>query len=149
MGAHRWSAASDEGPTTDRRRGGVRAQHRKSPLNESVNIIIVGGNIEYPSADEQSTIECICRAADGSHTGLVSLAGHLPPDEVHDLLAFSAAHRGVYVCASDKEEFGLVIVEALGAGLVVVAPQRGGPRTVCVGRRQRRARRHTQHRRPT
>ena len=98
-------------------------------LTALVNIIVVGGDINRPSPDEQSTLERIRRAADGSPTGLVSLAGHLPPAEVNDLMAFAAANGGVYVCASDKEEFGLSIVEALAAGLVVVAPARGGPRT--------------------
>jgi glycosyltransferase involved in cell wall biosynthesis len=55
--------------------------------------------------------------------------GHVRPDQICDLLLQAAEHEGIYVCASDKEEFGLAIVEALAAGLVVVAPQRGGPRT--------------------
>jgi glycosyltransferase involved in cell wall biosynthesis len=96
-------------------------------LAACVNIVIVGGDIHRPSADEQSTIELIRRAAGSSSDGLVSLTGHLPPTTVADLMAFVAAHGGVYVCASDKEEFGLSIVEALAAGAVVVAPERGGP----------------------
>jgi glycosyltransferase involved in cell wall biosynthesis len=40
--------------------------------------------------------------------------------------------RGVYVSGSEKEEFGLAIVEALAAGLPVVAPQVGGPATYVV-----------------
>ncbi len=96
-------------------------------LADRVNIVIVGGNIRHPSADEQSTIELIRLAAGSSHSGLVSLTGHLPPSAVSDLMAFVAAQGGVYVCASDKEEFGLAIVEALAAGAVVVAPERGGP----------------------
>jgi glycosyltransferase involved in cell wall biosynthesis len=35
----------------------------------------------------------------------------------------------VYVAAAAKEEFGLAIVEALGVGLTVVAPDAGGPPT--------------------
>ena len=37
--------------------------------------------------------------------------------------------HGAYVCGSLKEEFGLAVLEALAAGLVVVAPQGGGPAT--------------------
>ncbi len=36
---------------------------------------------------------------------------------------------GAYVCGSPKEEFGLAIVEAMAAGLPVVAPLAGGPAT--------------------
>ena len=39
------------------------------------------------------------------------------------------APGGVYVCGSLKEEFGLALIEALAAGLVVVAPDGGGPAT--------------------
>jgi glycosyltransferase involved in cell wall biosynthesis len=39
------------------------------------------------------------------------------------------APGGIYVAASSKEEFGLAIVEALAAGLPVVAPHIGGPST--------------------
>ena len=45
------------------------------------------------------------------------------------MLAHAAAHDGIYVAASEKEEFGLAIVEALGSGLVVVAPRLGGAST--------------------
>lgn len=37
--------------------------------------------------------------------------------------------RGVYVCASLKEEFSLAILEAMATGLVVVAADAGGPAT--------------------
>ncbi len=96
-------------------------------LARRVNIVIVGGDIDRPSADEQSTIELIRRAARNSNDGLVTLTGHLPPSTVNDLMAFTAANGGAYVCASDKEEFGLAIVEAMAAGAMVVAPRRGGP----------------------
>jgi glycosyltransferase involved in cell wall biosynthesis len=39
------------------------------------------------------------------------------------------APGGVYVCGSIKEEFGIAILEAMGAGLMVVAPAGGGPAT--------------------
>jgi glycosyltransferase involved in cell wall biosynthesis len=97
-----------------------------------VNIVIVGGDIVHPSPDEQSTIERIQRGAVGAHDGLVTLAGHLPPDAVCDVMAYASSIGSIYVAASDKEEFGLAIVEALASGLVVVAPERGGPQTYVV-----------------
>lgn len=101
-------------------------------LARRVNIVIIGGDLEHPSTDEQSTIERICLAATGAETGLVTLTGHLPPSAVADLMADMVRHGGLYICASDKEEFGLAIVEALAAGAAVVAPERGGPRTYIV-----------------
>ena len=98
-------------------------------LTKLVNIVIVGGDLASPSADEQSTLELIRRLGVDAEPGVVTLTGHLPPADVADLAAHAARHDGVYVCASDKEEFGLAIVEALGAGLAVVAPERGGPGT--------------------
>ena len=105
----------------------VEAVLADSSLGSQANLVLVGGDLEQPSEDEKATLELIRRAAAGAPDGLVTLTGHLPPDAVSDLLVHAAAHGGVYVCASDKEEFGLAIVEALAAGLVVVAPRRGGP----------------------
>ena len=101
-------------------------------LANEVNLVIVGGNFVQPTADERSTIERIQAAARTAPRGLVTLTGHLPPADVAALLAYIAAHDGTYVCASDKEEFGLAIVEALAAGAPVVVPRRGGPQTFVV-----------------
>jgi glycosyltransferase involved in cell wall biosynthesis len=98
-------------------------------LSQRVNVVLVGGDLRRPSADEQSTIELVRAAARGADPALVTLTGNLPPADVADLLVEVADHGGVYVCASDKEEFGLAIVEAMAAGAVVVAPARGGPRS--------------------
>ncbi len=98
-------------------------------LADRVNIVIVGGELGAPSPDEQSTIELVRLAARGADPALVTLTGNLPPSAVADLMVEVAAHGGVYVCAADKEEFGLAIVEAMAAGAVVVAPARGGPRS--------------------
>lgn len=98
-------------------------------LATEVNVVIVGGALAAPSADEQSTIERIRRAALGADPALVTLTGNLPPRDVAELMVHTAATGGVYVGAADKEEFGLAIVEAMAAGAVVVAPARGGPRS--------------------
>jgi glycosyltransferase involved in cell wall biosynthesis len=39
------------------------------------------------------------------------------------------ARGGVYACASLKEEFGIALLEAMATGLLVVAPDGGGPAT--------------------
>ena len=64
------------------------------------------------------------------------MPGHRPNDVVAVWLATARAGRaggigpaGVYVCSSLKEEFGLALIEALAAGLVVVGPEGGGPAT--------------------
>lgn len=98
-------------------------------LAARVNLIIVGGDLKNPSADERETLAAIHAAAGDAERGVVTLTGHASPAWVADLLVEVATHGGLYACASAKEEFGLAIVEALAAGARVVAPQRGGPCT--------------------
>jgi glycosyltransferase involved in cell wall biosynthesis len=107
-------------------------------LRARANLVIVGGDLRRPSPDEAAELERIDAAfrLDPALHDEVILLGHRPNGDVGYLLA--AARRGVggligpsgvYVCASAKEEFGLAIVEALATGLVVVAPDAGGPTT--------------------
>jgi glycosyltransferase involved in cell wall biosynthesis len=107
-------------------------------LHERLNLVIVGGDLDDPSATERSVLEQIDRlvpAGDARRTGLHLLGGR-PHADVARLLV-SAAHGlagywaagGVYVDGAWKEEFGLAVIEALAAGLVVVAPSVGGPPT--------------------
>jgi glycosyltransferase involved in cell wall biosynthesis len=44
-------------------------------------------------------------------------------------LAGAIAPQGVYACASEKEEFGLALLEAMATGLAVMGPATGGPPT--------------------
>lgn len=106
--------------------GGVAA---RPALADAFNVVMVGGELDDPSPDERSALDLIRRAAAGLEPGTVTVAGHRPPADICDLLVHAAETGGIYVCGSDKEEFGLAIVEALAAGLAVVAPERGGPRT--------------------
>ena len=112
----------------------VAAVAGRSDLQAAYNVVLVGGDLTDPSPDEQSAIDQIRSAAGAAADGVVTLTGHVRPDQICDLLLQAAEHEGIYVCASDKEEFGLAIVEALAAGLVVIAPQRGGPTTYLDGR---------------
>jgi glycosyltransferase involved in cell wall biosynthesis len=107
-------------------------------LRQRTNLLIVGGNLHTPSADEQEQLTRIDRIIEPIHRlheGLI-LSGHRPNSVVSRWLA--AAHigmpglvapHGVYVCGSLKEEFGLALLEAMASGLLVVAPNGGGPAT--------------------
>ncbi|GAB3602681.1 glycosyltransferase [Microbacterium aureliae] len=110
----------------------------ESPLAERANVLLVGGDLEHPSVDEREQldrIDDVVPAAERAARGLI-VAGHRPNDVTARWLAAArfgmpglAAPGGVYACASIKEEFGIALLEALGAGLVVVAPDGGGPAT--------------------
>ncbi|TDN91781.1 glycosyltransferase [Microbacterium sp. BK668] len=110
----------------------------EGPLADRANLLIVGGDLEAPSDDEREQLAAIDAAvppADRAQRGLL-LPGHRPNGVAAEWLAAArfglpglAAPGGVYVCASVKEEFGLAILEAMATGLVVVAPDSGGPAT--------------------
>jgi glycosyltransferase involved in cell wall biosynthesis len=108
------------------------------PLAARSNLLLIGGDLERPSADEREQldrIDAIVPPAERGSAGLM-LAGHRPNDVTARWLAAArvgvpglAAPRGVYACASLKEEFGLALLEAMAVGLFVVAPDGGGPAT--------------------
>jgi len=108
-------------------------------LRAETNLVIVGGDLEGPSADEIDVLaqldEVLGDAVDRRRRGAI-LLGHQPNESVAHVLAAAAegfgdqvAPGGVYAAGATKEEFGLAIVEALGAGLPVVVPDDGGPPT--------------------
>jgi glycosyltransferase involved in cell wall biosynthesis len=107
-------------------------------LARRFNLVLIGGDFDRPTGDEQSVladIERVASAYGASATGLV-LLGSRPHDDVARVLAVTrhgwpgtAAPNGLYACASGKEEFGVALLEALACGLTVVAPAGGGPGT--------------------
>lgn len=105
-------------------------------LRDRANLVIVGGDLDDPSPEEQAELARIraVLALDPETARAVVLLGHRPHDDVLRVLAVAEAGLGAdiapggaYVCGSRKEEFGLAIVEALAVGLPVVAPRVGGP----------------------
>ena len=109
-----------------------------SMLHARCNLVIVGGDLDDPSTTERSVLDEIERlvpAGDARRTGLQLLGGR-PRADVARLMVSATRGRvgcwaagGVYVDGALKEEFGLALIEALAAGLVVVAPSIGGPPT--------------------
>ncbi len=107
-------------------------------LRARATLVIVGGDLDDPTPTEATELARIraAQAAQPELTTALVLLGHRPNGEIAELLA--AVRHGVgrligpggaYACASRKEEFGLAIVEALAAGLPVLAPLAGGPAT--------------------
>ena len=116
----------------------VEAWAGDAALASRFNLVLVGGDLEHPTADERDVLDEI-ELALGRHPtaqpGLM-LVGARPHGDVERLLSIArhglldlVAPGGVYACASAKEEFGVSILEALASGLVVVAPDAGGPAT--------------------
>lgn len=109
-----------------------------SDLRDRTNLLLVGGNLRNPTVDEREQldlIDAIVSPQDQVREGLV-LSGHRPNDTVARWVAATrtglpgvAAPHGVYVCGSLKEEFGIALLEAMAAGLLVVGPDAGGPAT--------------------
>jgi len=116
----------------------VHAWADNAALRERCNLLIIGGDLHTPTDDERGQLDLIGTAIpldSAAEHGLL-LAGHRANDAVARWLAAArhgrpglAAPRGVYVCASMKEEFGIALLEAMATGLTVVAPNAGGPAT--------------------
>ncbi|MEO6652128.1 MAG: glycosyltransferase family 4 protein [Ilumatobacteraceae bacterium] len=107
-------------------------------LHQTCNLVIVGGDMDDPSEVERGVlveIESIMRTRPQACAGLVLLGGQAHADVNRLLAATNVGHGdawspgGVYVDGAVKEEFGLAVLEAMAAGLTVVAPSTGGPST--------------------
>ena len=116
----------------------VQAWAQDPDLVQRCNLLIVGGDLARPSADEREQFGLVAGVVAGNPDAAAGLL--LPGNRPNDVVAcwMAAAQLGVadvigscgvYVCGSLKEEFGLAVIEALAAGLVVVAPDGGGPAT--------------------
>ncbi|MFN0156082.1 MAG: glycosyltransferase [Gaiella sp.] len=107
-------------------------------LHRSLNLVIVGGGLEQPTPEETLVLgqfEEVCARIPRAREGFV-LLGHRANREVATVLRIARAGLGslvgpygVYACTSQKEEFGVALLEAMASGLAVVAPDAGGPAT--------------------
>lgn len=107
-------------------------------LAARANLLLIGGNLTDPSIDEGEQLDLINAIVpvERRHTVGLMLSGHRRNDTVARWVAATRlglpglnAPGGIYVCGSVKEEFGIALLEAMGSGLLVVAPDAGGPAT--------------------
>ena len=107
-------------------------------LHSRYNLVLVGGDLVNPSQTERMVLDAIDRViplGSSLRDGLALLGGR-PRADIARLLVAAVRGRvgfwaegGLYVDGALKEEFGLALIEALAAGLVVIAPSTGGPPT--------------------
>jgi D-inositol-3-phosphate glycosyltransferase len=92
-----------------------------------------GGSVTARTPDEQAVLdEVLALAASVPEArGLVAVLPAWPNAKVRELehalvQAVPSPSPHVYACSSVKEEFGIAVLEAMEAGLLVVGPLRGG-----------------------
>lgn len=87
----------------------------QDPSVRDVELVIVGEGPERARLQE--------RIAARGLTGRVTLAGSAPHPRIAELFAQS----DLFALASERETFGVVLIEAMAAGLPVVSTRSGGP----------------------
>ncbi|MDS0134561.1 MULTISPECIES: glycosyltransferase [unclassified Amycolatopsis] len=107
----------------------TRGLHRRTAL------VLVGGDPARPTEDETRVLERILalHRAYPRAAGRLAVLAALGNDDVrlleHGLTRLlPAPSPHLYACPSRKEEFGIAVLEAMEAGLLVLGPRRGGLR---------------------
>lgn len=97
------------------------------------NLLVIGGDFIHPNEYERETIDFFIDyvTENPQVCGKVALHPALPNSAVRSLHSLLAQREivhlpDIYVCSSLKEEFGLSIIEAMSAGMIVLAPLSGG-----------------------
>jgi L-malate glycosyltransferase len=105
----------------------------RSQIWKTYNLLLIGGNFRTPDINEADFIDFL----EGFMTERPHLSGRLahlqaqPNGVIRSVQKTFGkkrfdTHPDVYLCSSIKEEFGISILEAMQAEMVVFAPIRGG-----------------------
>ena len=113
----------------------LQAFHR-SGAYKKYNLVIIGGNFESPNEAESSFLTFEREYLD-AHGELKGNYLHIPgiPNTTVRLIERKINEMenprfpNIYFCSSDKEEFGIAILEAMVEGLIAVGPKAGGVST--------------------
>jgi glycosyltransferase involved in cell wall biosynthesis len=92
-------------------------------LGERLNVTIAGGDI-FGESQYQGQIQALA----ASLPGIVRVTGH-----VNDISPLLESNDVLVSCSLTPEPFGQVVIQALAAGLPVVATDHGGPKEILQG----------------
>lgn len=121
----------------------VRAFAHWPALRERANLIMITRGLDNPlrepestTADEQAVLLPLVAEIEQSKLwGCVSAFSLAGQDAVAALYRWGAQTGGVFCLPARHEPFGLSVIEAMAAGLPVVATSNGGPREITDGGR--------------
>lgn len=103
-----------------------------SRFSNEYRLLIIGGNKENPNEEEQRTMDTFERylKANPYLRNKFCHIGALSNNEIRiiekKIMSKSFDFPNLYLCSSQKEEFGIAILEALSEGYLVIAPINGG-----------------------
>jgi glycosyltransferase involved in cell wall biosynthesis len=104
-----------------------------SGLWNTYNLVLIGGNLEDPSPVEAEMLGVIQGVFDRypqaqDHFRLLPAMDNQKIRKLESALVQHLPHSlpHIYACSSLKEEFGIAVLEAMDAGLLVIGPERGG-----------------------
>lgn len=103
-----------------------------SKLSETHNLLIIGGDLERPSKEEEMVMEFFEDFVQKHpefkdrfiHTGAMSNLDIRSLERNIIKKDFDDPH--IYLCSSVKEEFGIAILEAMSIGFLTLGPIKGG-----------------------
>ena len=119
----------------------VRAFARNDELKQRANLVVITRGLDDPLRDPGSAAEeqrpvlraLISEIDDSDLRGCVSAFSLSGQTVLAALYRWCAQGGGVFCLPAEYEPFGLTVVEAMAAGLPVVATQNGGPREITAG----------------
>lgn len=108
----------------------------KSRLWKDYNLIIIGGNGEKPNSEEQYIVSFFNEYLESNEhlRGRFAHFDALPNKVVRGIERAimnvqAGRYPNLYICSSQKEEFGISVLEALSERFLVFAPVDGGVKT--------------------
>lgn len=103
-----------------------------SSISDVYNLLLIGGDLEYPSNDEMKMIHSF-EEYFTEHPYLRDKFHHvgaLSNENIRmiekKIMEHQQNYPQIYLCSSKKEEFGIAILEALSQNFLVLGPERGG-----------------------